>query len=56
MATFDWNSLTVGSDLHRIALQAREFGMAALRYNTFERDDYRKMIQLSVLNFSTLEK
>lgn len=48
MTKFDWNSLTVGSDLHMIALQAREYGMTALRYHTFERDDYRNMVQLSV--------
>jgi hypothetical protein len=48
LVKFNWKSLIVGSDIHRIALEARDFLQTALRTHTFGRGDYRTMVELSV--------
>jgi adenylate/nucleoside-diphosphate kinase len=48
LVKFNWKSLTVGSDLYNLAVEARTFGKTALKTYTFERGDYRKMIELAV--------
>lgn len=48
LVKFNWKSLTVGSDIYRMAEEARTFGTRALKTCLFERGDYRKMVELVV--------
>ena len=56
LVRFNWKSLTVGSDMYNFAVEAHTFGNRALKTITFERGDYRKMIQLVVYYLTPEDK
>lgn len=49
LVRFDWNTLQPGSELHRITLEALEYGKRALVLKCFgDRSDYQKLCELFV--------
>ena len=45
---FDWKTLTVGSALYQLALDALEYGKRALVLEKFARGDYKQLCELMV--------